>query len=119
MIEKVLPLSELKEVSFRQSDKIIALRSVAKALECENELLSRENGRQIKGRDDNGVNHQVIGTGQESLCVSETKIFEQKHFALKSPSAQCFLPWKLCQYSVFNLFIRKYFIRSLNDYFSL
>ena len=45
-------LTEVQEVSFRQSDKIIALRSVAKALECENELLARENGRQNRGRDD-------------------------------------------------------------------
>jgi hypothetical protein len=51
-----LDISVSQEVSYRQSDKIIALRSVAKALECENELLSRENGRQIKSRDENGGN---------------------------------------------------------------
>jgi hypothetical protein len=51
-----LDISVSQEVSYRQSDKIIALRSVAKALECENELLSRENGRQTKSRDENGGN---------------------------------------------------------------
>ena len=50
-----LRLAEIQEVSYRQSDKIIALRSVAKALENENELLSRDNGRQmVKHREENG-----------------------------------------------------------------
>jgi hypothetical protein len=96
-------LEEIQEVSYRQSDKIIALRSVAKvdfssvptkiiklyklylkycdyphlkkkillkivsndffpsqALESENELLSRDNGRhQIKGRDEK-IGTQVV-----------------------------------------------------------
>lgn len=47
-------LEEIQEVSYRQSDKIIALRSVAKALESENELLSKDKGRQTRGKDENG-----------------------------------------------------------------
>ena len=65
-----LRLTEVQEVSYRQSDKIIALRSVAKALESENELLSRDNGRQmVKNREENG------GT-QVRILVNSNSIFQ-------------------------------------------
>jgi len=49
---------ELGELNSYQTDKIKALRSVALALESENELISKEKGRPMKTQEDHC---QIVG----------------------------------------------------------
>lgn len=52
-------LKELEVKTEHQADKITALRSVAKALESENDLISREKGRPVKSREEKEITERL------------------------------------------------------------